>query len=322
MKRVLFAVLCVAMLATVASAQMMGSGHPWPYSTNPDGIIPYVGDNPPAIDGTLDQAELDAMLGFWYGPSIITEWGDTYGYNRGPDFEADRIVCSAAGDVDNNLALGDDEDAAEKGTDADYFGYFYWGWDEDFLYVSARVIDNVYDIIGGAAEGDWAFWMRDGFFLEADFANDGGTEATPDDVAVMLHPMNAGEAVYSMQSWGAGESGEEGNHMYGTDPAFFQGSELAGGPTEEGYVLEAALAWDLLLRGAPDVKASIQPGHKFHMTLICPDPDGGDGYGQSFWGRTYGDSMGDKDLWASFQLGTAEGTSVEASSWGAVKSQY
>jgi hypothetical protein len=320
MKRILFfAVLCVAMLATVASAQLMGSGVNWPYSSNPDGVIPYVGDSPPTIDGVLDDWE--GSLHFWYGPSIITEWGDLYGYNRGPDYTGDRMVVSAAGDVDNNLALGEDEDAADVGTDADWFGHFYWGWDEDFLYVAADVQDNVYDIIASAAAGDWAFWMRDGFFLEADFANDGGADPTPDDVAVMLHPIDMGEAVYSIQTWGAGESGDEGNHMYGTDPDFFLGSELGGGPTAGGYVIEAALAWDMLLRGAPDVKASIKEGHKFHMTLICPDPDGGDGYGQSFWGRSYGDSMGDKDMWASFFLGNAEGmvTAVQASTWGQVK---
>ena len=323
MKRIfIISVLCVALLATVASAQMMGSGNKWPYSSNPDGVMPYLGDAPPTIDGTLDDAELDAMLHFWYSPSIITEWGDLHGYNRGPDFTPDRIVCSAAGDVDNNLALGDDEDAAEKGTDADYFGHFYWGWDEDFLYVSAHVIDNVYDIIGDPAAGDWAFWTRDGFFLTADFSGAGGTEATPAECNVMLHPINADEAVYSMQSWGSGETGEEGNHMYGSDPAFFEGSEIAGGPVADGYVIEAALAWDMMLRGAPDVKASIKEGHKFHMTLICPDPDGGDGYGQSFWGRAYGDTMDDRELWASFYLGSAEGTAVESSSWGAVKNQF
>lgn len=322
MKRIFLSVLCVVLLATMASAQMMGSGNKWPYSTNPDGVMPYLGDNPPAIDGVLEEAELDAMLHFWYGPSIITKWGDLHGYNQGPDYTGDRIVVDAAGDVSNSLALGDDEDAAEKGTDADYFGHFYWGWDEDFLYVSAHRIDNVYDIIGDPAAGDWAFWTRDGFFLEADFAGDGGTEGTPDDVAVMLHPINADEAVYSMQSWGAGETGDEGNHMYGSDPAFFQGSELAGGPVEDGWELEAALSWDFLLRGAPDVRASIKEGHKFHLTLICPDPDGGDGYGQAMWGRAYGESMGDKDLWASFYLGSAEGTAVESSTWGAVKSQF
>ena len=37
------------------------------------------------------------------------------------------------------MAIGDDEDASEKATDADWFGTYYWGWDEDFLYVAAEV---------------------------------------------------------------------------------------------------------------------------------------------------------------------------------------
>lgn len=320
MKRILFlTVLGVAMLATVASAQLMGSGVKWPYSSNPDGIIPYVGDNPPTIDGVLD--DWGGALNFWWGPSIVTIWGDTYGYTRGPDYTPDRVAVGAAGDVDNNLALGDDEDASEKATDADWFGHYYWAWDEDFLYVAASVTDNVYDVIGNPASGDWAFWTRDGFFLEADFAGNGGTDPTPDDVAVFLHPLNADEAVYSIQSWGAGEEGDAGNHMYGTDPAFFQGSQLAGGPVEGGYVIEATLAWDFLLRGAPDVKASIKEGHTFNLSLICPDPDGGDGYGQTFWGRDYS-IMGDRDWWPTFILGSAEGTvtAVQSSTWGQVKS--
>ena len=319
MKRILlFTMLGLLVMAAAASAQIMGTGNKWPYSSNPDGVIPYLGDNPPEIDGVLDAGEKGSALSFWWGPSIVTEWGDTYGYTRGPDYEPDRVAVGAAGDVDNNLAIGDDEDASEKATDADWFGTYYWGWDEDFLYVAAEVQDNVYDVIGDPAAGDWAFWTRDGFFLEADFAGNGGTDPTPDDVAVYLHPLNADEAVYSIQSWGAGEEGDEGNHMYGTDPAFFEGSMLAGGPTANGYIIEAALAWDFMLRGAPEVKASIKEGHTFNMTLICPDPDGGDGYGQTFWGRDYS-IMGDKDWWPTFTLGGGGATAVQPMSWGQLK---
>jgi hypothetical protein len=321
MKRILlFTVLSVAMLATAAGAQLMSSGNWWPYSSNPDGVIPYVGDNPPMIDGVVEDAEKDASLHFWWGPSIIAEWGDLHGYTEGPDYEPDRLRIGAAGDLENTLALGDDEDASEKGTDADWFGHFYWGWDEDFLYVAAEVQDNVYDIIHDPAAGDWAFWTRDGFFIDADWAGTGGTEPSPAVCAVMMHPMNMDEAVYSIQSWGAGEEGEEGNHMYGMDPDFFQGSELAGGPVEGGYVIEAALAWDMMLRGVPDLV--IQEGHTFRMMLICPDPDGGDGYGQTFWGRDYStQGTGDRDLnMAQLWLGSAEGTAVQASTWGQVKS--
>ena len=104
--------------------------------------------------------------------------------------------------------------------------------------------------------------------------------------------------------------------MYGTDPAFFQGSQLAGGPVEGGYVIEAALAWDLLLRGMPALKSSVEAGYKFNMTLICPDPDGGDGYGQTFWGRSYGDFLMDRDWWPDFILGPlgAEGATITVNS--------
>jgi hypothetical protein len=325
MKRMFFfAVLCVAMLATVAGAQLMSSGNYWPYSSNPDGVIPYVGDNPPMIDGVIDDAEKEAALDIWWSPSIITIWGDTYGYTEGPDYTPDRLRIGAAGDLENTLAIGDDEDASEKGTDADWSGHFYMAWDEDFFYIAQELQDNVYDIIHDAGAGEWAFWTRDGFFLEADWAGTGGTEPSPAVCAVMLHPMNMDEAVYSIQSWGAGEEGDAGNHMYGMDPAFFQGSELAGGPVAGGHIIEAALAWDMLLRGAPELKASIKEGHTFRMWLCCPDPDGGDGYGQTFWGRDYStQGTGDRDLnMAQLWLGSAEGTvtAVQSSTWGQVKS--
>ncbi|HIE03541.1 MAG TPA: hypothetical protein EYP61_02150 [Candidatus Latescibacteria bacterium] len=319
--RYVLTTLIVVALAAPAGAQLMGSGHWWPYSSEPhDGGIPYVGDNPPVIDGVLEDWELEQAYEIWWGPSIITEWGDKYGYNRGPDYTPDRVKVGAAGGLDNNLALGDEEDASEKATDKDWFGHFWFSWDEDYFYVSARIQDNVFDIIGDPEKGDWAFWTRDGFFLEWDLAGNGGTTRGPDDVAVYLHPMNIDEAVYSMQTWGAGEEGEEGNHMYGTDPDFFRGSQLAGGPTEEGYVVEAAIAWDLLLRGAPELKDEVvREGHKFNMTLICPDPDGGPGYGQTFWGRSYGDFMNDMDWWPDFYLAGPRKVAVEAETWGRIK---
>jgi hypothetical protein len=229
------------------------------------------------------------------------------------------VAVGAAGDIDNNLGLGDDEDASEKATDADWFGTYYWGWDEDYFYVAAEVQDNVYDIIHDPASGDWAFWTRDSVFLTVDWGGNGGTELAGDDVHLNIHPMNIDEAVYSLQTHGAGEEGEEGNHMYGDDPDFFHGSMLAGGPTEEGYMFECALAWDMMLRGAPDVKANIKEGHQFNMRLIVPDPDGGDGYGQTFWGGDYS-ILNDMSWWPDFYLGSAAGTAVQSSTWGQVKS--
>ena len=315
MKRIfLFAMVCVVALTTVASAQMMGSKHEWPYSSDPDGVIPYVG-TPPIIDGVLDAGEKSNALHFWWGPSIITLWGDTYGYTRGPDYGPDRVEVGAAGDLDNNLALGDGEDPGEKATDADWFGHFYWAWDDDFLYVAAEVQDNVFDIIGDPGSGEWAFWTRDGFFLEADLANNGGTVPDVDEPKVYLHPMGLADTTYSMQAWWSYEGNEGDNHMYGEDPGFFEGSLLVGGPVAGGYVIEAAVSWDLLFKRAPALRGMVQAGYKFNMTLICPDPDGGDGYGQTFWGRDYS-NLGDMDWWPDFILGPlgAEGATIVVNS--------
>ena len=112
-------------LAVAAGAQQMGSGNQW---ISGDGGIPML-DAAPVIDGD-DSEWQGSAYHLWYGPSDITAWGEKYGFNRGPDFEPDRIVQSAAEDVDNNLHVGDDEDPADKGTDADWYGHFYFGWDE------------------------------------------------------------------------------------------------------------------------------------------------------------------------------------------------
>ena len=317
MKRTLLLSAIALMLATSASAQLMGSGHDW---ISGDGGVPKYTNT---LDGDI-QGMKDNGYHLWWGPSDIFNWGDAYGYSRDTNLESARLVVRAF-DVDNNLYCAEDEDPAECGTDADIYLHYWFSWDEDALHVAGDVIDNSYDILAGPDDADWAFWKRDHFWMSLDLTGIGVAGAVgPAIPHYHAHPMPVDEAVYSMQiHWSI--EGEATEIMYGDDPDFYQGSSTSGGPTSTGYWFETNATWDLLFTFAPDLKANVGDGYEFRMRFIIPDPDGDDGYGQTFWGVDYTTNGYDEGsaYWPLFKLqGNLSPTAVKASSWGSIKQLY
>jgi hypothetical protein len=316
MKRTLLLSLIALMaLATVAGAQLMGNGQYW-YSG--DGGIPKF---TPAdvLDGNIDDMKANGYYN-WWGPSDAFSWGDTYGYSADTNLEGTRMVVRAY-DIDNNLYCAEGEDPAECATDADIYLHYWFAWDENAMYAAGDVIDNVYDVIQGPDDPDWAFWKRDHFWMSIDLTGLGAEEAgnVPNYHA---YPMQMDEAVYTQQiHWSI--DGEATEIMYGDDPDFFQGSTTAGGPTDTGYIFECKATWDLLTTFAPELKDDIAAGHQIKMRFIIPDPDGDDAYGQVFWGIDYttiGDGPSYWPIWTLQDELTQ--TAVEESSWGSVKQLY
>jgi len=316
MKRI-FSLSAVALLllATTASAQLMGSGRLW---ISGDGGVPHM---TAAIDGDISDLTDNGYALSWK-PSDIFTWGDLYGYSRDTDLESQRIRVYAI-DVDNNLYLADGEDASENGTDADWQGNYYLTWDEDNLYMAADNVDNHYDVTQGPDDADWAFWKRDMTFLAFDVLNIGGVEGERRGLPLLfIHPLNSDEAVYSLQFQSNTEVGGDALQvMYGDDPGFFLGAELAGGPSDTGYWWEVSIPWDLLFFAEPDARSNVGDGYQFRLRYIVADPDGDDGYGQTYWGGDQG-NLSNLDWWPQWYLTQELNTAVAATTWGTVKQLY
>ena len=302
--------------ATTVSAQLMGSGRNW---ISGDGAVPR---HTEAIDGDITSIKAEGYHLSWK-PSDIFAWGDAYGYNADSNLEAVRVAVRAI-DVDNNLALAEGEDPADKATDADWQGNYYHSWDADNFYVAADNVDNHYDVIQGPDDAEWAFWKRDMTMLAFDLLNIGGNEADRFGLpVVMVHPMNLDEAVFSMQMTTKSEVGGAAiDVMYGNDPEYFMGADLMGGPSATGYWWETSLPWDLLFQFVPDARGNVGPGYEFRLRYIVADPDGDDGYGQTFWGAD-NTNLGNLSWWPQWSLAEEKSpTAVEESTWGTVKALY
>ena len=317
MKRVLYTSMAVALLmATSASAQLMGNGVYW---KSGDGGVPMYSPN---IDGNPSDMESGAYHLSW-APSDIWAWGDAYGYSKDSDLESRRIRVYAI-DVDNNLYLADGEDPDENGTDADLTTNYYFSWDEDNLYIGANNIDNHVDLIENRTDGvnDNAFWQRDTFWITMDLSDGNGPNNGNNIVDFRCMPMNAGDAVSSMQI-AHYQDGEGTQVNYGDDPDYYLGAQLFGGPNDTGYQLEASVPWDLVFLFDPDNRGSVGEGFAFRGRFIIPDPDGDDLYGQTYFG---GDqtNLGENNRWPRFVLQDelSMPTAVEKSTWGDVKKLY
>jgi len=315
MKRFFFLTLVGLMvLATAASAQLMGNGVYW-HSGN--GGVPMFSAT---VDGDVSDMEANGYLLSWK-PSDVWAWGDKYGYSGDTDLESRRIRVYAI-DVDNNLYLADGEDPAENGTDADLTTNYYFAWDEDNLYIAANNIDNHYDVVENRNDGanDDAFWQRDTFWITFDLSDGTGPNNGTNIVDFRAMPMNAEDHPASMQIQHF-QDGAGTQINYGNDPDYFLGAQLFGGPNATGYQLETNVPWDLIFLFASELRGSVGPGFAFRGRFIIPDPDGDDLYGQTYFGGDQ-NNLGENNRWPRFVLQESLTTAVEASTWGAVKELY
>jgi len=320
MKRtMLFGAIALVALVNVADAQLMGNGQYW-YSG--DGAIPKY---TPAdmFDGDISGMKANGYH-LWWGPSDVYSWGDTYGYSAETNLTGTRMVVRAY-DIDNNLYCAENEDPAECATDADLYLHYWFSWDETGMYVAGDVIDNVYDVIQGPDDPDWAFWKRDHFWMSLELTGQGVDTDNGNVPNYHAYPMKMDEAVYTQQiHWSI--EGEATEIMYGDDPDFFQGSVTDGGPSATGYWFKCKATWDLLFTFADaGLKDNVGDGYQFKMRFIIPDPDGDDAYGQMFWGIDYTTIGQNSVYWPDWMLAnqkTQNPTAVSASSWGQVKQLY
>lgn len=315
MKRlVLLSLAGTLFLASAAGAQLMGNGVFW---KSGDGGIPNFTD---PVDGDITGMKANGYHLSW-GPSDIFAWGDKYGYSAETDLESRRIRVYAI-DVDNNLYLADGEDPAENGTDADLTLHYYFAWDDDNLYITGDVIDNVYDIVQAPDGSDLNFWQRDTFWITIDLTDGTGPSDGTAVADFKVCPCNADDEAFSLMITNFDE-GVGTQVLYGEDKSYFLGANVFGGPSSTGYWFESNAPWDLLFLFAPELRSNVGVGFGFRGRFIIPDPDGDDSYGQTYFGVDQND-LGTNAKWPRFFLisDSSAPTAVESSTWGSVKALY
>ena len=317
MKKLVFAVLCVALVAGVADARIstsaLGDGTEYQAMIGIGGRheIPFT-TTPPTIDGIMEDGEWDNAWYSFFGPSTLAEWAEIVGYKKN---EPGQVVADG---LVSQLIGHEGEDESEVNTDADCFTTAWQNWDEEYHYYAVDVIDNVYDVSGSQ---DGGFWERDGFFIEYDFFNApsvaeaGGTLTALGFSAIALE-----EQRYSITFWT--QIPDFGNIFYGDDPDSFLGTSTAFSLTDEGHIIESRASWAYVSRLLEEEWAPYD-GWEFGNSYHILDPDGGEGFGGQFQYGRDGDA-GNSPGFATWILtgGPGAPSAVEATTWGAVKASF
>jgi len=278
--------------------------------------VPYISGGP-TLDGVISPGEYDGYFYVYFGPSTLAQWAEIVGYKANdPGYVvADGLVSQL------NLHAGGTESEAEAMTDADMFCYTWQAWDEDYLYMTVNVTDNVYDVSGSQ---DGGYWERDGFFMEIDFLNVNTTTA---EVGVSMSAycfsaMPVESARYSITNWHqVADAAGNSTWFYGDDPAVFKGTFHGFGLTDEGYVIEARCSWAGLTKDIPAGAWILHSGWNYSNSYHILDPDGGEGFGGQFQYGRDGDA-GHVGGFARWNLVGGPATAVEATTWGAVKASF
>lgn len=317
MKKLVLAVLCLALVAGIADARIstsaLGDGTEYQAMIGLTGSheVPFT-TSPPTIDGVLGAGEWDGAFYTFFGPSTLAEWAES-----GVGYKANDPGYVVADGLVSQLIGHEGEDESEVNTDADCFTSAWQLWDDEYNYYAIDVIDNVYDVSGSQ---DGGFWERDGFFIEYDFleapsvADAGGTVSAAAFAAIPIE-----EQRFSVIYWT--HLPDYGQVFYGDDPDSFMGTGHAFSLTDAGYIIEAKCSWAYFSR----YLETFTPynGYEFGNSYHILDPDGGEGFGGQFQYGRDGDA-GNIPGWATWTLigGQDMPTAVESTTWGAVKASF
>jgi hypothetical protein len=220
---------------------------------------------PPVIDGDL------------------TDWADVVWLSFGPGEDRPDVQMSWLRDD------GATEPAGTALTDRDLAGQVGLRWDDEFLYLAAKVRDNVVDVDGSTAQ---AWYHRDGVTMFFDVPRDGdGPGWVSGDHCLNFsadpcHPPHG-------RWW---RRGTPRGHLESPAPGEVIHEVVLTG---DGYRLEARVPLALLAAFTPGFRPPFQ-GREVGFLFIVTDPDGGD---DPFGGQLLFGGGGDDDAaWARLRF--------------------
>ncbi|MCC7263144.1 MAG: Ig-like domain-containing protein [Candidatus Latescibacteria bacterium] len=219
---------------------------------------------PPTLDGHRTPGEWDGALRLECSPSQIARDGATYGWRNALTQESD---VSA-----NQLAQSDGEDPGIARTDADYSSTIWQGWDDQALYFTLEVRDNI-----RAVAGNTFWWTRDGItiYLDLPDAYDGedgaGSNHVLDRVNFTAAPRNSSPVSILWEYRGAsGEFHTSLSSFADFTYAFRDAGSEFGGNAD--YVIEAMIPWEPLVRSG-HLPSLPRAGSEMGFSLLLIDPD-------------------------------------------------
>ena len=277
---------------------------------------------PPIIDGDRFSVPDE-----WTGadehecsPSQILREGSEYGWR---DVELQRGEISA-----NQLNQSEGEDAAEALTDADIFGIFWTGWDDEAFYYIVEVADNIRDVENSSAT---AWWERDSISLYLDLLNeDTGGDITGEYVNLNIinftaAPQNSSETTVTLtRTVQASRTFEQEQDLIeGLEYGFIDRGDAYGG--EADYSQEGKIPWETMIRGG-NLPAAPEVGSEMGYAWIILDPDGDEAYGGQILCEGWASEAANYAtlLFTDNHVGPQEGTAtaVEVDSWARIKATF
>ena len=276
---------------------------------------------PPVIDG-----DRFSVADEWTGadehecsPSQILREGAEYGWR---DVELQRGEISA-----NQLNQSEGEDAAEALTDADIFGIFWTGWDDEAFYYIVEVADNIRDVENSVAT---AWWERDSISLYLDLLNeDTGGDITGEYVNLNIinftaAPQNSSETTVTLtRTVQASRTFEQDQELIeGLEYGFIDRGDEYGG--EADYSQEGKIPWATLVRGG-NLPAAPEVGSEMGYSWIILDPDGDEAYGGQILCEGWASEAANYAtlLFTDNHVGPQPGeTAVETDSWARIKATF
>ena len=232
-------------------------------------------DSPPVIDGEVGEWDQVRWLPFAPGA---------------PDM--------SHGPINRLLDDGPTEPAGTARTAADLSGSFALQWDDEWIYLAARVIDNVHDVTGKTPQ-QW--WFRDtvALFLDIPLDRD-GMAFLPGDHAFAF----AADPTYPDY----GKWWRYGDEAGWQDASAPPETRLAVQLTQDGYRLEAAIPMAVLTRLTPDWHPPFE-GREVGFMFLVADPDNGpEPYGGQL---IYGGDYDHDGFWSRLKFAPARVVSPE-----------
>jgi hypothetical protein len=272
---------------------------------------------PPVLDGERGANEWAGALELECSITQIYRDGDLLGWRN---LEAEQSEISA-----NQLLAQEGEDASLAQTDDDGMATIWQAWDEDGFYYISENRDNIRDVDGGPGTDPTHWWIRDSMSLYVDLNYDREGEE-PNFISMNIinfiaAPMASSDVTITWERIieGLRAATQDPDLIEGFEYGFRDAGDEFGG--EADYCIEGKLPWDTLQRFNLNDTPTV--GTQMGIAWILMDPDGNDAFGGQIqcWGWA-GEVANYTTLLFSDTPAGVPGTSVQADSWGRIKSTF